>query len=455
MNDDLKDLVENPQETQAIELKAWVDLRDRIQQANIARHLAALANHGGGYLIFGIDDDLTSAANRPSSLEQYNRDNITAIIKRYLTPVFQCHVTLVSNYSGIKFPVVRVPSHHSVPIASRADGPHDARGRPQGITKDTYYVRKPGPESAPIIGTEEWNPVIRRCVLNDRDQLLGEFAALVHAPRLRQPETSGQLKRWHTEGENRFLELLSEAGPIEWPVPLAGHRYQLSYLISLDGNEPPAPDSLLDILKEVNNEVRDTVWTGWSMFYPFNDPRDAPAIYPERTDGTGMDLIETNLLRIENTDYTLPDFWRVAPNGRATLVRAYREDRERTIRSLGRDAGTWLSPETVIRETTELVAHANSLAVRMEGATRLTIRCTWIGLKNRQLDEFDPAVYWRPGQTASANQRTTTGEWSIAHSRAAPFNIVAELSCPVLRLFGFRDCSAQFVQKMAEQFVKL
>ena len=50
MDDDLKDLIENPRETERIELKEWVNLGDPIQKANLARHLGALANHGGGYL---------------------------------------------------------------------------------------------------------------------------------------------------------------------------------------------------------------------------------------------------------------------------------------------------------------------------------------------------------------------------------------------------------------------
>jgi predicted HTH transcriptional regulator len=31
--------------------------KDPVAQANVARHLAALANHGGGYLLFGFRDN--------------------------------------------------------------------------------------------------------------------------------------------------------------------------------------------------------------------------------------------------------------------------------------------------------------------------------------------------------------------------------------------------------------
>ena len=469
-NDDLKDLIENPRETEGIELKAWVDFDDQTQKAKLARHLGALANHGGGYLVIGFKDDLTHDENRPASLEKYNRDTFTAIIKRYLTPIFQCEVVSVPHSNGNEFPVIRVPSHKGVPIAAKADGPQDGGRTPQGIAKGTYYVRKPGPESAPIIGFEEWSPLIRRCVLNDRDQLLNDIASLLQTPGTTSPiawqqfvqtqrpparSARQRLEQWHTDGEKRFLDLLSQAKGFYWPVPIKENRYQLSYLISSDGNGPLPTDLLFNILIEVNNEVRDTVWTGWSMLYPFSNPSIAPRTYPERPDGTGADVLEANLMGYGDFDSSLPDFWRVAPDGRATLVRAYREDRKRSVSRLGRKAGTWLSPETVVRETTELVAHANAFVKRIERATRVGFRCTWIGFKDREINDFDPAVDWRPGRVASVNERTTEGEWSVVQLRAARFTIVAELSCPILRLFGFDDCNAAFVERMAERFIKL
>ena len=73
MNEDkvkgnLRDLIEFPMETLENEYKGWVDLDDKITQAKIARHLAALTNHGGGHLVFGFRDDLSPDPNRPPSI---------------------------------------------------------------------------------------------------------------------------------------------------------------------------------------------------------------------------------------------------------------------------------------------------------------------------------------------------------------------------------------------------
>jgi Schlafen, AlbA_2 len=449
---DLSDLIEVPREDLEIELKEWLDLDENAVRANLARHIAALANHGGGYLIFGFQDDLSRDQKRPPSLDKYNRDTFTGIIKRYLTPTFQCEVLTVAAKDGGEFPVIRIPSHGRVPIVAKADGPRDDKGRVQGIQSNTYYVRKPGPESAPITSGEEWSALIRRCVLNDRDSLLRDIAGLVEPGAKSAPEP--RLIQWHRDAEERFRHLLARAKKLAWPISIDGNRCQLSYLISKDDDQLLPEQSLRQILEEVNNEVRDTVWTGWSMFYPFRG-EPAPTFYPEHPDGTGPDVLESNLMDLDSDfDLSLPDFWRVAVDGRASLVRPYREDRSRNVRELQRAAGTWLSPETVIRETAELVTHARCLARRFAAARQVSFRCTWIGLENRELADFDTSAYWNR-RIAKASQRTVEGEWATATLAASWPSIVAELGCPILRLFGFTDCSPAFVRGMAPKFIKL
>jgi hypothetical protein len=152
-------------------------------------------------------------------------------------------------------------------------------------------------------------------------------------------------------------------------------------------------------------------------------------------------------------DTNLPDYWRYSVDGRATIIRPYREDRRRSVEGEGRAAGTWLSPETVIRETTELVSHARIMAERYEGG-RVAFRCTWRGLAGREIDDFG-AIYWSPGRHARADQRSTVGAWDVPVLAANWHEVVAELSCPVLSLFGFTECGPEFVARLAQRFVKL
>ena len=382
---DLTDLVDYPRETLDVELKEWINLKDRVAQAKLAKHIAALANHGGGYLLFGFCDDQSIAPTRPSDLSHFSRDEFCGIVKRYLTPTFQCEVVMVTASSGLVYPVVRVPSHGVTPIAAKADGPSDTKGLPQGVKSGTYYIRKPGPESAPIQGVEEWQPLIRRCVIADRDSLLADIARAVK-PRSEPVALAAEarLQKWHDDSDARWRAIVARATALQWLVDIEANHCQLSYMILSDGGISIPAGNLRQTLEQVNGRVRQTVWTGWSMFYPFARPGIAAALHPEYEDGSGGDVLESNLIGDGDFDISLPDYWRYATDGRATIIRPYREDRQHTVEGKRRAAGTWLSPETVIREIAELVTHARIMAERYEGS-RVLFRCSWRGLANREI----------------------------------------------------------------------
>ena len=50
----LADLVERRIEAPDVEYKNFMPLVENVERANIARHLSALANFGGGWLVFGF-----------------------------------------------------------------------------------------------------------------------------------------------------------------------------------------------------------------------------------------------------------------------------------------------------------------------------------------------------------------------------------------------------------------
>lgn len=166
-------LLDMPRESLAVELKRWMVLTDPPVRASVARHLAALANHGGGFLIFGFEEDGTLDKNHPGDLSSFNHDEFAGIIDKYLSPAFHCDVYIgAPSGASEKCVVVQVPSNVDVPVCSKADGPHDQKNRPLGIQIARYYVRVNGPKSEPIKTPEEWRPLIHRCVLQARQQLL-------------------------------------------------------------------------------------------------------------------------------------------------------------------------------------------------------------------------------------------------------------------------------------------
>jgi len=142
---DLAALVTAGSEDLDVEYKAWVDTSQPDLRAKLARHLAALANYGGGYLIFGVDDT-TRKPQGTTNLDRalFGEDAISSIVKRYLDPPFQCQ-TAWATFEGVEYPVVIVPSHGSPTRNSQGGRPTRRQGS-SGRHKGRRDLRsRPGP----------------------------------------------------------------------------------------------------------------------------------------------------------------------------------------------------------------------------------------------------------------------------------------------------------------------
>ena len=209
-DDDLKDYVDNPQETLQVELKSWLDLTGKVTRANIARHICALVNHGGGILVFGFKDDRSVDTSTPD-LPSYTTDTFSGITKAYLSPPVQCIAREVVSSTGNRHIVVLVPIHGVTPVCAKAGGPHNSKGVPQGISSGTHYHRATRPESAPVNTEAAWRPILHRCV-NEREALLSSLTALIRGtPALSPAPAVGaneRLRGWHDTCHSHFLSVL-------------------------------------------------------------------------------------------------------------------------------------------------------------------------------------------------------------------------------------------------------
>lgn len=228
---DLAYLVDTPDERLDVEYKSAIELGDKIQRAKLARHIAALANFGGGYVVTGFNDDLSPSKTAPSPI---SRDDVSSIVKTYLEPAFHCTVRTVRSAAGRDHYVIVIPSHGAAPICVKANGP-DSGKKIEGVQQGTYYIRKPGPESAPIITATDWKDVIRRCALYERASIL---AALEHALAGRGGSESQlneadrlnkKLETWHRVAAAAYRDSIEKHG--SGVENLAGRNFQYSYLI--------------------------------------------------------------------------------------------------------------------------------------------------------------------------------------------------------------------------------
>ena len=124
-------------------------------QRKLAKELIALANHGGGHVILGFEDNTLEAVARPDGYDYVNTDYVNGIVEYYADPRFHCSVIDVQGHI-----VISVPAGATVPIRSTKGAANNE------IIPDRYYIRRPGPNSEPPKTGLEWDDLLRRCYAN-------------------------------------------------------------------------------------------------------------------------------------------------------------------------------------------------------------------------------------------------------------------------------------------------
>lgn len=425
---EFQELVDAPTETLDTEYKSWLDLSENVARADLARHIAALANHGGGAIVFGFDNTLNYAGPNPHAA--IDRDVVAGIVKKYLEPPFQCDVRPIKSVAGNEHPVIVVPPHGAAPVCAKSGGPL-VDGKPKGIVLGVHYTRKPGPASEGVLTAAEWAPIIRRCAMHERSAILAAVDAALRGSGPSLPSAADALKRWHDAARAVFLKDIPErkAAP-----ELARRCLQFSYAIERTNGEKLEPHNLIEVLREVNGEVRDLVRTGWSMFYIFSRREIEPISTTDPASGLGdEDFLECAHLRDPNPVVGAEDMWRVAADGKATLLRGYIEDRPDLNASLRTKPGTWISPNWMVRDAAEFIRHARGVAERFSSATAVAFRCEWSGLDGRQF--YDPEALWRSDRVARGDTRSVARTWPVSALVNSWPEVVTDLVAPVIRLF--------------------
>jgi hypothetical protein len=427
-SDDLSELVDAPNERLSVEYKAAIDFSDRIAKAKLAKHIAALANHGGGHIVVGFDDDLKPTAELPPV---FGRDDVASVVKVYLDPTFQCDIRLARSSAGRDYPVIVVPAHGAAPICAKANGP-DSDGKIQGVRRGAYYIRKAGPESEAIATSAEWAPVIRRCALFERASILGALDLALRGRGTDGEEMAAtRLERWHLAAAKAYAASIQEHGA---PVEQLGARYfQFSYSIDPSEGGPPH-DELLEVLEQTEQAVDREVHTGWPLLIVIRDRGGATFRTAADVDDGQLEFLETNFIR-EGSKVQATDLWRVSASGLVTVMRGYLEDSASGQRS-GFRPGVDISPLWLAKNLAEIVTHARVFARSFPNSARVFFRCEWLGLQGRIASDPHRGRWFGLGHPAADDRRLVTRAFSIGEMVASPQDVIYELAGPVIRALG-------------------
>ena len=442
-NPELQDLVDAPRERLDVEYKAWLDLDDKAMQAKLAKHLCALANHGSGYVVFGIADDMTSAGEPPA---QAAPTVGTAVRDREELPDPR---PSKSRLRGEISQNGRCPSSRLGPLARSGTGVQQTRGRTTAASRwgSSRAPTTPGsPACIDYAGALEADGVAFAMTAGHCSTVSSRCCGR------RGSQPGDALQRWHEAAHRKFLEVVDGDPDADL---LKRANYQLSYRIGLAGGEPLGMGGLVDELRKMGNDVRQFVNSGLPMF----EIAYSSDFMPHSTFDPRLgedEFLECNPVNADGRHLMLWDFWRVSPVGMGTIVRAYEEDRFHGWSSTAGPApGTWFWLRGMAREIAEMIRHARAFAERFEAPETLSIRAEWLGLQGRTLGDPENPFVWRRSGTARDDRRVFAKTLPVAGLAEGWPALTAEMLSPVLRLFDVNgSVSAQDVQNWSEKFTR-
>jgi len=385
---DLSELVAGKSETLDVEYKRWMDTSSPEARAKLARHIAALANHGAGYLVFGVDDD----TREPMGETTFDRANfsqraLAGIAERYLDPPPHLDVD-DATHAGVAYPVVTVQSHGARPVVAKRDGPI-VNGATVGVREGEIYVRAPGPKSLRATTADHWNPLLDRCLARRADLLATIMRQAIAKPGKPSRAIVARLTEFIDDASQDFAAQADAMPVLEADiarVALARTAHcALGYALVDGAGEAIELGSLRALVSRAAVGMRRIAqsWDEWTAFLPLTHPSRAPQV--RATTSVAGEVVDQYLegMRLPNAQIVCPvlDYWRVYEAGFAISVESYYEDyiadRERT--------GPYLTAVRTLFRLHSLLVHARFVAAETPGVEQILVRMDWRGLTGRPL----------------------------------------------------------------------
>jgi len=439
MNQELQELLRTPREDLDIELKQWMDPEDKSVQAKFAKELLALRNHGGGYLVVGFLDEHPPSEDpaRPENLSAFSTDYFNNIIKKYAEPPFHCNSrVIVHPVSGKEYPIVVVPGGATHPVRCKADSPD--MGKSAKI--NSYYIRRPGPESNTPQSGAEWDELIKRCMLAQKESMLSAIATLMGLNRgsvsayvpAEPIHPLSELRKFRDEAIAALETLQQTKLPANDAARFPNGRYVLSARI-VGQLQNLTQKEMLDRLTRLRR------YTGWSPLYVFSRPELAPYPVDERQ-------VECWLGQGEDRDVGHADFWRMSTDGFVTLIRGHQEDGHEAA-TTGIHPGKGLELTLPAWRIAEFLLRVREYGAAVtEGDFTIQLIVQWEGLEGRQLFSYGNRRWLPEGFEAKVQNYQKEVELTPAEIDVALPTVLNTLVTPLLRHFSFFEPPADFYE---------
>lgn len=437
INSRFEDWLLNPTESLDFEVKQWLDLNDPEARGAIAKALIALENHGGGFLLIGYKDNgsgrLEPDENRPVNLDVYNTDAINAIVKKCAEPGFHVDVTLQRHPErGVEFPLIRVPGTSRVPVRSCSA----TAGKT--LHQNVYYIRRPGPESDSPKTGGEWDQLLRRCMLAQRDEIISVLKAFLPTGGLTPVSSKSEddkLREFSKDAKARWVALNSSL-PDDHPSKIKFGYFAFSARIT--GNSRGL--STKEVLESLERARK---YTGWPALVVLHQE----ATRPKLVDGA----LQAWLCDLKYPDSAHADFWRIDAQGNFYLLRGMQEDSLSAHHKVA-EPGTVLDATLPVWRLGEFLLRINELGNAMfEDGYEVIVECEWTGLNGRRLTILSHRRFL--GQTHSSAQDVviTSGQFTQNGLQDMLPEVVKSLISPLYEVFDlFQPVDSLYAEELEE-----
>lgn len=366
-----------------IEFKRTLPLNEKEGKAKLAKEICALSNHGGGWIVLGREDDGSYPNTLPEDLHGVDQDTINQIVSTYLQPPPHCYVRWMKP-KDVPFDVLVIwaSSHGVSPISGAKNGPNGATGGTVGVVKGSHYIRKAGPVSERIESPDEWQTLIRRCVLNDKTSLLAALTTMLDKP----DQTADDKIRQILEIDFEHIINVWKAETSKYPSDIDLSENFICYGFHFLDAPPVSTNTIIDCLRNSPMDAQ-----GRHQFFDIQYNRPV-LIEVENTAGLEF--------RATSNDFEPRSAWRVNESLSGVEVISYWEDstwiksvvEERSSRTWERGKAFWIKQQIAYCDS--FLAKVKHIAdfLSYDGVIRL--RILFHGLKGRSLDSPNAAVHY-------------------------------------------------------------
>ena len=451
--DRIKQLVNTPSESLAVELKQWINLEEPEGAAKVVKTVLALRNFGGGYMVIGFNDktlkpDMTSV---PKDVQvAFHIDTVQALISRFTSEPFEVAVEFPER-DGQIYPVIVVPPGVRTPVAAKSI----FHGHPKLVEMDAVYIRSLNASNVPGTTKATWKdwPKMMEILFDNREADIGRFfrrhlsgitpevlkAIFASLALAATPEVTIEEKlkdRLHF-GQQRLQTVITER---KLELPPHG-SWEVALVIS--GEAPPLhPDTQFLSLLDSNNPDY-TGWPVWLISRGFQIKEDRPYVFEG--------VWEAMIVALEMGHI---DFMRLDPKGEFYLMRGFQDDLTGSERAP--------APLTGFDFCLPIIRVAETLAVGISFAkamgcadATLSFAFRWSELKGRQLMSWvSPERYITRGRVAYQAEVMTFVNLAVDTPLSALAGYVQQAVAPLFQIFDGFELGTPLYEDLTQRVIE-